>query len=29
MDGSPQTVQSQKAAFMRVAQSFQMKGHHD
>jgi hypothetical protein len=29
MDGSPQTVQSQKADFMRVAQSFQMKGHHD
>jgi len=29
MDGVPSTVQSQKAAFMKVAQSFQMKGRHE
>jgi hypothetical protein len=29
MDGAPATVQSQKAAFMKVAQSFQMKGRHE
>ncbi len=29
MDGSPSAVQSQKAAFMKAAQSFQMKGRHD
>jgi hypothetical protein len=29
MDGAPATVQSQKAAFMKVAQSFQMKGRNE
>jgi hypothetical protein len=29
MDGAPATVQAQKSAFMRAAQTFQMKGHHD
>jgi len=29
MDGTPSTVQSQRTAFMRVAQSFQMKGRHE
>jgi hypothetical protein len=29
MDGAPATVQSQKSTFMRVAQTFQMKGRHD
>ncbi|HUR39313.1 MAG TPA: hypothetical protein VM222_07455 [Planctomycetota bacterium] len=29
MDGAPSTVQSQKATFMRVAQTFQMKGRHE
>jgi hypothetical protein len=29
MDGTPSTVQSQKAAFMKVAQTFQMKGRHE
>lgn len=29
MDGAPSTVQSQKSAFMKVAQSFQMKGRHE
>jgi hypothetical protein len=29
MDGDPTTVQSQKAAFMKVAQSFQMKGRNE
>jgi hypothetical protein len=29
MDGAPATVQSQKATFMRVAQTFQMKGRHE
>jgi len=29
LDGAPSTVQAQKATFMRVAQSFQMKGRHE
>jgi len=29
LDGSPAAVSAQKATFMRVAQSFQMKGHHE
>jgi hypothetical protein len=29
LDGAPAVVASQKATFMRVAQTFQMKGHHD
>jgi hypothetical protein len=29
MDGAPSTVQVQKSTFMRVAQSFQMKGRHE
>jgi hypothetical protein len=29
LDGSPAVVTSQKATFMRVAQTFAMKGHHD
>lgn len=29
MDGTPSTVQSQKSAFMKAAQSFQMKGRHE
>ncbi len=29
LDGSPAVVTSQKATFMRVAQTFQMKGRHD
>jgi hypothetical protein len=29
MTGPPSTVQSQKDAFMKIAQTFKMKGHHD
>jgi len=29
LDGAPATVQAEKATFMRVAQSFQMKGRHE
>ncbi len=29
MDGAPNVVQSQKAAFMHAAQTFQMKGRHE
>ncbi|HLY09416.1 MAG TPA: hypothetical protein VKW04_08960 [Planctomycetota bacterium] len=29
MIGPPATVQAQRGAFMRIAQTFQMKGHHD